>query len=84
MARFSVRYMDWAFTSVSDSGAFSHTLPVRENVYLDSNPVTIPLSKPLTADMILSQLKKSYGKPASCNVSANRDFLEEVMELIYD
>lgn len=84
MARFSVRHLGWDFTSVSDSGAFSHTLPVRENVYLDSRPVTVPVSKPLTADTILSALEKSYGKPASCNVSANRNFLEEVMELIYD
>jgi hypothetical protein len=83
--RLCVRGLGNILTCVCDSGSFIHSVPVHKDAtYLRDRPVTMPLSKPLTFEMLKAELEKALGLPVKCDVRSDRDFLEQAMELIYE
>lgn len=81
VARFIVHHLDWANTFALISGHPVHALPsLSDSVYVDRRPITKPVSKPLTADMLLAGLEEIRRTPARCDVFINSLDWKEVQE----
>lgn len=85
MARFIVLRVAWCNAFNLSSGHPVHTLPSLSNsLYVARRPATMPVSKPLTADMVLARLEDIRRTPARCDVFINSLDWKEVQELMHD